>query len=334
MDRWWALVWSTLVAVAVLLSPALPAGAAAASEASGWSWPLLGEVITPYKNGNDPYAAGQHRGIDIAAPVGTPVHAIVDGRVSFSGTLPDGGLTVTVRSADDRHLVSSLHLASRAVTRGDAVRAGSLIGAVGMTGKRSATQPHLHLSVRLAATGAYVDPLPLLGTQRVLEEPKAVVPSAEPAAAQPLEVDAPAAGRPAATKHIVHAQTHGDVAADKVAIPRGSSRPTRAASAREGHAAAGARVGRVAPPPIPVAEPRVENATAPMQAAPATSQATATPATQVGGSNTRRILLLAVALVCIAAMFLRRRPEPATDHGPATNTPAKPGEVVPLRRVS
>src|SRR5436190_756585 len=43
--------------------------------AADWIWPVRGEVITPYRNGADPYAAGQHRGIDIAAPVAAPVVA-------------------------------------------------------------------------------------------------------------------------------------------------------------------------------------------------------------------------------------------------------------------
>ena len=61
----------TLAASAVItLSIAPPAAAA-------WVWPVTGEVITPYRNGTDPYATGQHRGIDIAAPVGAEVRAAI-----------------------------------------------------------------------------------------------------------------------------------------------------------------------------------------------------------------------------------------------------------------
>ena len=41
----------------------------AAAEAQTWTWPVEVEVITPYRYGGDPFEAGQHRGIDIAAPV-------------------------------------------------------------------------------------------------------------------------------------------------------------------------------------------------------------------------------------------------------------------------
>jgi hypothetical protein len=164
-----------------------PSGAAAATGGTGaWPWPLLGEVITPYRNGSDPYAAGQHRGLDIAAPVGTPVLAIVDGRVSYSGRLPDGGETVTVRSADGQWLVSDLHLSSRSVARGDSVRAGQVLGRVGTTGRRSADQPHLHFGVRRVSDRAYVDPLGLLGAQRLPSTPAAAdAPAASHVAAAP-----------------------------------------------------------------------------------------------------------------------------------------------------
>lgn len=289
--------------------------AAPAAEASGraWSWPLLGEVITPYTNGSDPYAAGQHRGVDIAAPAGSPVRAIVDGRISFAGRLPDGGLAVTIRSRDGRWLVSHLHLASRAVRVGARVVVGDTLGAVGTSGKRSAAAPHLHLGVREAATKRYVDPLGLLGPQKL-----AAKPNAKPRVT--------ALERPATRKSIVRAHTTGDAAS----TTRHGARARRSVAARsvgehvrEGHAADG--ISRVAPPPI--REPRAAQGTngdrgaergGRPQAEPLGRPAAAAPetpagqprATQPSGARSvrERLLLIATAFVCLVALVLRRSP--------------------------
>src|SRR5687767_13516061 len=92
-----------------------------------WVWPTRGEVITPYRNGTDPYAAGQHRGIDVAAATGTPVVAAAGGEVRFAGTAGSSGLAVSVRTADGRYDTSYLHLSSTSVRGGDQVAAGESI---------------------------------------------------------------------------------------------------------------------------------------------------------------------------------------------------------------
>ena len=43
--------------------------------AAAWSWPAEGQVLRPFVLGGDAYAAGQHRGIDVAGPDGSPVRA-------------------------------------------------------------------------------------------------------------------------------------------------------------------------------------------------------------------------------------------------------------------
>ncbi|MBJ7347775.1 MAG: M23 family metallopeptidase, partial [Thermoleophilaceae bacterium] len=143
-------------------------------------WPVVGEVITPYRNGNDPYAVGMHRGIDIAASLGSPVSSATAGTVTFAGKLPDGALDVTVRSSDGRFLASHMHLASVLVKRGQFVARGGAIGSVGRSGTPANTTPHLHFGVRLAEGGGYVDPLSLLGPLPVTPQP---VPVPQPAAA-------------------------------------------------------------------------------------------------------------------------------------------------------
>jgi hypothetical protein len=138
--------------------------APAATGTGGWTWPVHGEVITAYSNDNSrPYAGGMHRGIDIAASVGTRVVAARPGRVTFAGPLGSSGITVAVATADGRYVTSYLHLSRVAVARGESVAAGRELGAVGTTGKRSAKQPHLHFGVRRAGPARlYVDPMTLL----------------------------------------------------------------------------------------------------------------------------------------------------------------------------
>src|SRR5215203_7124257 len=152
MRRFLVVLMAVLALAAVF---AVPAEAA-------WLWPVRGEVITQYRNGSDPYAGGQHRGIDIAAPVGTPVAAAAAGEVRFAGTAGSSGLTVSVRTGDGFDS-SYLHLSSLAVRAGEHVSGGERLGAIGTSGERSAAAPHLHFGVREAGSRyAYVDPLSLL----------------------------------------------------------------------------------------------------------------------------------------------------------------------------
>jgi hypothetical protein len=178
------------------------------ARAADWTWPLRGEVITPYRNGDDPYAAGQHRGIDIAGDPGAAVVAATAGEVRFAGTAGSSGLTVSVRTADGRYDTSYLHLSSVSVREGDHVGAGEHIGAVGMTGVRSAERPHLHFGVRDAGSRhAYHDPLAFLpppaappapaGAPATQAQPVPAGPAAAPAAAAAPRVGPAPAGGPA-----------------------------------------------------------------------------------------------------------------------------------------
>jgi hypothetical protein len=154
--------FAILLTLSAVLAAALPLGAARA-EASDWAWPVTGEVVTSYSYGVDRYARGQHRGIDVGAAPGTPVVAARAGTVRFAGSVGTSGLVVALRTADGRFDTSYLHLSAPTVAAGDRVAVGQRIGAVGVTGRPSSSQPHLHFSVRDAGTEhGYRNPLTFL----------------------------------------------------------------------------------------------------------------------------------------------------------------------------
>src|ERR671919_628006 len=107
----------------VALLPVLIALQVGVKPALAWTWPVDGPVLRPFVLGDDPYAAGQHRGIDIGAVAGSLVHAPAGGTVSFAGTVPGGGRTVTLRTGDG-YAVTLLHLGSVAVSRGAVLAEG------------------------------------------------------------------------------------------------------------------------------------------------------------------------------------------------------------------
>jgi hypothetical protein len=236
---------TTLLAFVLLVPPAW----------AEWVWPVRGEVITPYRNGTDPYASGQHRGIDIAAAAGTPVVAAASGEVRFAGTAGTSGLTVSVRTADGRYDTSYLHLSSTAVREGDSVAAGQRLGAVGVTGTRSATAPHLHFGVRDAGSRhAYHDPLGFLPPPATPVPRSAPAPEPAPVPVSP----APAPG-PRPTPVPVPAPRRVPVGEPR-RVPVGEPRrvplgePRRVPVAEHGRVPAGDPVG--APSRVSVGEPR------------------------------------------------------------------------------
>jgi hypothetical protein len=183
----------TLAGRAALLACALlVVTAPTAAHAETWTWPVDGEVLSQYRYGGDPFAADQHRGIDVAAPVGATVRAATDGTVKFAGTAGDSGLTVAVRTADDRFDTSYLHLDSLSVGEGDVVSEGAELGTAGTTGRRSTAAPHVHFGVRVAGSDdAYRDPL------RFLDGPSSPPIGAVPAPRSgPRPLPAPSPARP------------------------------------------------------------------------------------------------------------------------------------------
>ena len=115
-------------------------------------WPARG-VFT---SGFGPRWGRMHRGIDIAAPIGTPVYAAAAGVVTYSQWNSGGfGNLVEIRHADGT-LTLYAHNHRNLVRVGQYVQQGEQIAEMGSTGR--STGPHVHFEIRPQGRGA-VDPM-------------------------------------------------------------------------------------------------------------------------------------------------------------------------------
>lgn len=130
---------------------------------SGFLWPLNGSINTLsslYGNRKDPISgkADNHTGIDIPAARGTPIYAAKSGvvitSVYGSGSSWSYGNYVVISHSDGTSTLYA-HMSSRAVSKGQTVKQGDVIGYVGTTGR--STGNHLHFEVRV--NGQRTDPL-------------------------------------------------------------------------------------------------------------------------------------------------------------------------------
>ena len=96
-----------------------------------------------------------HIGVDLSAPVGTPVVAPVDGTVSFSSDAAGGN--TFIMTGTDGNFYYGAHLSKQGPNSG-AVKAGAVIGAVGQTG--NASVPHLHFEIHPGGRGNVTNPYP------------------------------------------------------------------------------------------------------------------------------------------------------------------------------
>jgi murein DD-endopeptidase MepM/ murein hydrolase activator NlpD len=110
--------------------------------------PVKGEITSPFGERIHPITKKQsfHSGIDIAAPIGTPVKAAKDGRVKFADEAGLYGLTVILDHGNGLTTVYG-HCFQLNVRQGDEVKKGDVIALVGSTGL--STGPHLHFEIRL-----------------------------------------------------------------------------------------------------------------------------------------------------------------------------------------
>lgn len=103
-----------------------------------------------------------HYGVDIAAQKGAEVLAPVNGRVTFCGYTPSGSGTVSIKTGNG-YKISLLQIREVSVSEGEKVTRGQPIGRVGISGDKSTSVPHIHLSIR-GAEGNYLNPEKYLPT--------------------------------------------------------------------------------------------------------------------------------------------------------------------------
>jgi murein DD-endopeptidase MepM/ murein hydrolase activator NlpD len=114
-----------------------------------------GRISSLFGIREDPFGGDMrfHAGIDIAAPVGTPVRPVAAGRVIFSGSYQGFGRIVAIQHG--KHMSSLYaHFDDLRVAVGQFVHRDTVLGVVGSSGR--STGPHLHFEVRVA--GHPVDP--------------------------------------------------------------------------------------------------------------------------------------------------------------------------------
>ena len=116
-------------------------------------WPVMGPVTSGFGQREDPVLGNGegefHKGIDIAAPQGTPIRATADGLVVSAGMSNGYGREVVL---DHGHGIKTIygHMSAFNVLAGQTVFLGEIIGYVGHSGRVSgATGNHVHYEVRI-----------------------------------------------------------------------------------------------------------------------------------------------------------------------------------------
>ncbi|ABR30065.1 peptidoglycan-binding protein [Thermosipho melanesiensis] len=132
-------------------------------------WPVFGKISSTYGWRIHPIYKKRsfHSGVDISAPMGTPIFSATDGVVKFAGEYGGYGLAVIVDYG--KYDIVYGHMSKICVYKGQKISKGELIGRVGSTG--ISTGPHLHFEVRI--NGKHTNPmayLPSYGRMYVLKD--------------------------------------------------------------------------------------------------------------------------------------------------------------------
>jgi hypothetical protein len=136
-----------------------------------------------YKLDYSEYGLIAHNGVDYACPVGTQIYAVAQGVVTKIQTDPDGyGLHIRIQHPNGvkpEFRTIYAHLSNVAVSLGQEVAKGKMIGRSGNTG--NSTGPHLHFEMRLEPQmdngyGGAVDPTPYFEETQIEPEKPSTIP--------------------------------------------------------------------------------------------------------------------------------------------------------------
>lgn len=115
--------------------------------------PVQGRISSPYGSRIDPFTSQWrfHAGIDIAAPSKTPIYALQEGKVIFSGWKGSYGRCIIIEHKYPNIpkipsiITKYAHNSKNIVKKGDFIKRGQIIGYIGSSGR--STGPHLHFEV-------------------------------------------------------------------------------------------------------------------------------------------------------------------------------------------
>ena len=116
---------------------------------------------------SDPFTgeAAMHSGLDFRGPVGAPIYAAADGRVSFAGVKHGYGNCLEITHGIGM-MTRYAHMSAFKAGVGETIKAGEVVGAIGSSGR--STGPHLHFEVRI--NGQAVNPRPFLEAKRHVQQ--------------------------------------------------------------------------------------------------------------------------------------------------------------------
>ncbi|PYF96359.1 Murein DD-endopeptidase MepM and murein hydrolase activator NlpD, contain LysM domain [Georgenia satyanarayanai] len=132
-------------------------------------------VSSSYGGRTDPFngAAAFHEGVDLAAPMDTPIYAVADGVVDYVGPGKDGRSSMIIVIAHDvagqrfYSWYNHMYADDLYVQEGQSVSAGEVIAGVGSNGR--STGPHLHFEIHTDDALTTTDPLAWLGEREAVD---------------------------------------------------------------------------------------------------------------------------------------------------------------------